>query len=361
MNSTNRITSKQLALFILAAQIGAGMIILPYHLVYETGHDGWLSLLLTGILSTIAIVPIMLLLRRYHDKSIYQINPQLFGHWIGKALNFSLLLYLIFLTIVGIRLFAEFIRLFQLEQIPPLMINLLIIVPTVYLTRYGLKPVARFSAFLLVILTIFLLSAWLVKSDIRLSFLEPVGVVGWGPILKNIPICFISFIGFELTAFVYPAVTDRDQALKWVIIANLVATFFFVALFLVTTGLFGEELLKRMVSPLFSLSRYIKISLVERIDLISFLLWFPLAESSFRSYFFSAYDGFRSFFRIENRSYILLLFTVALVLLSGIPADLNQVLQLMKLVNFTGIAVITFLIVCYGFSFLNRRGVKNND
>ncbi|NLY88381.1 MAG: GerAB/ArcD/ProY family transporter [Firmicutes bacterium] len=352
MTERNKITSRQLGIFILTAQIGFGFLTLPAVLARDTGHDGWLSILAAGIISSLAIIAILLLLRKYAGKSIFEISPRLFGRLPGKAINLFLLLYLSYSMVLSFRVFTEFITLYTLNLTPSLVVALLIITPTAYLLRYGLKPLARFSYFIFLILFFILALVFLVANKIRWTFLMPVGAAGIASLGKSLGTTFIAYIGFELVAFVYPYVEDRENTMKWVLGANFASMAVFTLVFLVTTGLFGENLLKTQLIPLFELARYYRTPFFERTDLLFVLLWFPLVEGVFLTYSFAVYDGLRRIFAIRNRRLFFPLFIAATILFSRIPADLVQTLAAAEVVTIGGIIVVGYLIFCYLFSFV---------
>ena len=358
MTERNNITSRQLAIYILTAQIGFGVLTLPSTLAQDVGHDGWISILAAGIVSSLAIVLIVLLLQKYPGKSILTINRYLFGEFLGKGLNLFLVLYLGFLTVAAFRVFTEFITLYTLDLTPTFIVAVLIAMPTVYLVWYGLKPLVQFSYFIFVVLFFIFVLALLVANKIRLTFLMPVGAAGISSLVKSTGTTFLAYIGLELVVFVYPYVADKKNTMKWALAANLTSTAFFALVFLATTGLFGENLLKSQTIPLFELSRYYRMPFIERTDLLFILLWFPLLEGTFLAYSFAAWDSLRRVFRVKNKRLFFPFFIVAAVLLSRIPSDLVEASQTTDIVNIGGITVISFLIVCYLFSFINRRGVK---
>ncbi|NLM36907.1 MAG: GerAB/ArcD/ProY family transporter [Firmicutes bacterium] len=358
MENRNQITAKQLGVFVLSAQVGLGVVGLPSDLVKEVGHDGWISILSAGILSTVITVIVIALLRRYSNQSIFEINRHLYGKIPGQIINFLLILYLGFLMVIGFRYFTEFIKLFTLKATPELFLALLIIAPTAYLSWYGLKPVARFSGIIFVILFFFLLLNLLTLKKIRVSFLMPVGAADLAALGQSIIPALLAFVGLELTVFLYPYITDKRNVLKWVIIANLCTSAFITIIFLVTMGYFGENLLKMQVAPLFNLARYYRAPYFGRVDLFFILLWFPLLESTFRSYFFTTYDCMRRYFSFKDQKLAYGLYAALTILLSRLPKDFTQATQLGKVVNLAGIAVFGFLSLCYLYSFFNKRGVK---
>ncbi|HHT49712.1 MAG TPA: GerAB/ArcD/ProY family transporter [Firmicutes bacterium] len=359
MENRNRITAKQLGVFILSAQVGLGVIALPSTLAKEVGHDGWISILSAGLLSTLIIIVVIALLRRYSHQSILEINRSLFGKVLGPILNLLLILYLSFSMVAAFRYFTEFIKLFTLEATPEIFLALLIIAPTVYLSWYGLKPVARFSRIIFFILFSFLMLSIVVLPKVQFTFLMPVGAADLARLGQSLVPATLAFIGLELTVFLYPHISDQENTLKWVIGANLCTMAFITIIFLVTTGLFGENLLQTQVAPLFNLARYCRAPYLDRIDLLFILLWFPLLESTFRSYFFTTYDSLRRSFSFKKQKLVYGLYTGLTILLSRLPKDFIQATQLAKVVNLSGIAVFGFLILCYFYSLIKRRSVKS--
>lgn len=359
MEDRNQITAKQLGVFILSAQVGLGVIGLPSDLAKAVGHDGWISILSAGLLSTLVTIILIALLRRYSNQSIFEINRHLFGNILGQTINILLILYLSFSMVAAFRYFTEFIKLFTMEATPEIILALLIIAPTVYLSWYGLKPVARFSQIIFFILFFVLVLSLLTIKKVRLTFLMPVGAADLTTLGQSIIPATLAFIGLELTVFLYPYIKDKENTLKWVVSANLCTMVFIAIIFVVTTGLFGENLLKMQVAPLFNLARYYRAPYLGRVDLIFILLWFPLLESTFRSYFFTTYDSLRRSFAFKNQKRVYGLYTALTILLSRLPNDMTQATQLAKGVNLSGIAVFGFLILCYLYSLIKQRSEKS--
>ncbi|MGD8401083.1 MAG: GerAB/ArcD/ProY family transporter [Bacillota bacterium] len=354
MNEQNQISAKQLGIYIIGAQVGVGIIFVPQKLAQNSGHDGWISLIFGGIISICAAILIMLLLQRYRDQSIFQINRLLFGKIAAVAINFLLLLYLFYLAFMGLRAFAEYILLIQADQLSLLAVSILIIAPTVYLTAKGLAAICNFSYYLVFFLGMVVVLAGLVYP-LHWNFLLPVGASGLPPLIKDIPICSNSYLGFELVVFLYPMVKDKRRALFWVVTANLISMFFFVLVFVLEAGLFGEEMLKKTIAPLFQLPQFIRFGIKERMDMLFSLLWFPFLESTLRAYFYACYSGSVNLFGIKKIKIFLAIFTIVFILINLIPKNLNQFFKLADLINYSGTGVISFLLVCYGLSFFLER------
>ena len=102
------------------------------------------------------------------------------------------------------------------------------------------------------------------------------------------------------------------------------------------------------LTPLFELPRLVRVPVFERLDLLFILLWFPLLESTFRSYYYASVEGLRDVLGLGRGGCFLALYTAAAILLSRLPADFDQVLALSKLVTYA-VLVVFLLLVFIGY------------
>ncbi|MDP4147444.1 MAG: GerAB/ArcD/ProY family transporter [Bacillota bacterium] len=351
------ISSKQMLTFMLSAQIGVGILSLPSDLAKEMGHDGWIAVVLSGVLTSIIIVILVKFLRRYNNKSILQINEYLYGKTIGLIINFFFAVYLLATSAVVLRRFADVVRLIVLRLTPPLVLSLFMLIPTVYLVWYGLKPICRFANTLYVILFITSVILALVYKNIRTSFLMPVGQVDMGLILKGMYIASYSYLGIEVITIIYPKVMDKNKIMSSAVAGNMITCIFYTVVVAMTTALFGENLLRSLELPIYSLVQTYRDPIVERIDLFFIALWFPVMGNAMRTYFFCSYVSMCQIFGIKKKGGFYAAFIVVLIIFSRIPKDYLDVIRYGSYSNMAGIAVVTFFILSYLFSFINRRGV----
>ncbi|MCX7709730.1 MAG: spore germination protein [Clostridia bacterium] len=357
MEGSNSIKSSQVYLVIFVAQTGIGTIMLPSVLAKEVGHDGWISLLITGGLILLLNLLIVMLLRRYSDKAIYDINKLIFGKVAGTCFNALLVSYLFATTIGSASLFNYFIRITVLPSTPSWALAPFITLPSFYLVWQGLKPMSRFlfcsllNYFIIIILIAFLF------RHFRFSFLLPLGEAGIPRILSSIKTSFFAFIGFELIAFLYPYITNPQRVLKLYVSASITSMIFFILIVISCTAVFGENLLSILSMPFYNLSRIYNAPILERIDLYLIALWFIPMACSMRNYIFAAYDGLQKVFKLKKSRVTYTAFFIILLAISSIPKDFNQVLILIATINMLGIGVSLFLVLCFLLSFIRKKGV----
>lgn len=352
------ITSKQLQAFITSAQIGIGILVLPAKLARDVGHDGWISFVLAGTISIMAAIIIVKLLQLYKDKSIYEINRVIFGKFMGNIMNILILLYLLYATAIGIRIFASVINIIILRLTPPVLITIYVLIPTMYLIWYGLKAVSRFANLIYLIMLVTIIFFLLISKYLRVTLLLPVGDAGLHQIIKGVFPSMFALLGFELTAIIYPNITDKDKVLKNVIRANVISIIYILLNVLVITSFFGETMTSNLLFPLFTLARSYKAPILERIDMYYITLWFPAMAISLRAYFLSTHYSINRVFKIKKTTLSLILLSSCAIFLSRLPRDFNEVNKYAEILNIIGLGFITYLIICYFIAIITKRGVQ---
>jgi len=354
----NQITSSQLMGFIVSIQVGAGALSLPANLARVCGHDGWISILLYGIMITAVISVIIGLMNRYNNKSIYEINKLLYGKYVGGLLNLLIVLYLWYSTCTILRGYINIIHVHLLRSTPSLVICIFTIIPTYYLAWYGIKYVARFSLAIYLSIGFCCLLFFLIFSDLRFNFLLPIGQSGIEGIKASFSPCIFAFLGYEVISVIYPEITNKKKAMKYAIGANLINTMFCILLLLVTTSFFGEEMLKKSIYPLFTLARAYRAPIIERMDILFIAIWLPVIAMSTRGYFCITYYSINKLLKLKKKGIYLLVFTSITILLSNIPESISQLTNYENIMMISGTLFSIFLVICYLFSFVRRKGVK---
>jgi spore germination protein (amino acid permease) len=356
----HNVTSKQMVLLTFVAQTGVSMITLPTVMSRSIGHDGWISVLLAGILSIVIGILVVHLLNRYKDKSIYDINKLIYGRIIGSLFNLILIVFLFLVASNSVRAFSVFLEITILPTTPVYITSPFIMLPSIYMVGSGLKYVVRFKYVSCVSYLLSFLYLLLLLKDYHLSFLMPVGEAGAVNILKSVKTGFFAFLGLEIIAFIYPEITDKENLMKWHAIAIGLSTIFSLMIVLSGTALFGENFLKVQNLPLFNIARVYKAPVLERLDLYLITVWFVVMGCSMRAYMMAAYYSLGKLFKLKDTRGMVLLFFILLILVSRIPRDFNQVFFFREVLSQVGIVIYLFFILCLILSYFRSKGVKDD-
>ncbi|MCT8978437.1 spore germination protein [Clostridium sp. CX1] len=366
-NDWNSITSKQLIAFIVSSQIGIGILTLPSTLAEDVGHDGWIVVLLAGMLFSTLTLLIMLFLRRFDGKSLIEINKVIYGKYFSLIVSLIYIIYVYFGTIVTLRAFVEMVRITILKLTPIFALVLLCLIPEIYLAWYGLKAISRFGNVIYIVLFSSIILYLFSLYDYRMDFILPIGEAGIPAILKTTLATTMSYLGPELALFIYSDIKDKDKALKYAVLGNFITTLFYTATVLVLTLFFGEEMLLRLVFPLFSFSSSHRVFVFERLDLIFVSLWMPSMGTTMLSYYFCTYYGLSKLMRIPigtrdiNSSRIALFIGILLLVvpLSLLPKTSIEIRNLLNILGYVGMGVIILTLISYFICLLRARsGLK---
>lgn len=281
MNKTE-ISTFQLIFILIHAQIGVGIISLPYDIFIKANGDAWISVLLTGILIQLMILIYGSLIRRFPHHNLFEISIILFGKWLGKLF---IILYIISYISAGALMLAKFsylLKTWMMPFTPKWILLLLMCFIVIFIVKENIQIIARFSVLSSVVFIGFLVAALYSLFHANITFILPVGASGINAITKGIPPSLFSFQGIEILLLVYPFVkATSGSIIKAASIANLFITLFYTLLVVATILFFSAEELKIVPEPVLYLMKAFSSRLIERPDLLFTAMWIVLVATTF--------------------------------------------------------------------------------
>lgn len=341
--------------FIVSGQIGIGILTFPSILAQKVGHDGWISVIGAGGICLFEGLLITYLLKRYSDKTIFEINNICYGKILGTLLNLGFILYLLFITGVTLRVFEETVNIIILKLTPPLVITLLILLSTIYGISKGLKVISRFAVMLLFSYLILIITLLLAVKYTRYTYLLPIGKAGLLPIIQGIKISSYSFLGFELIAFIYPNIKDKQNVPKYMIVALIFSTIYYALSVIVSIMVFGETKLSMLVFPVYSIEQALEVPVIERLDTLYILFWFPTMAASVRAYLFSTYNSISILFKVKKINPLLTIVIVVEIIISRIPKNFESTYTYSEYAGNIGMIVVFIIIITFFISIFKKK------
>lgn len=296
MRDKQGISSFQLAFLLINAQIGVGIISLPFDAFMKAGGDSWISVILTGVMIQIIILIIWALMIRFPTKNIYGVAESLFGKWIGKTFVLLYCFYFIAVGSAAMARYAYIIKAWMLPITPTWIILVLMAVTAGYIVKDNLQIMVRFFVLSSIVLAGFIgLSAYALK-DANITYILPVGKDGVLAALKGIPPSLPSFQGYELLLVVFPFVqAGRQAVLKAVSIANAFVTLFYTFLVVTCLLFFSPEELGLVPEPVLYLIKSFSFKIIERPDLLFTSMWIVLVATTIMNLLYVSSLGLASF------------------------------------------------------------------
>jgi spore germination protein (amino acid permease) len=296
------ISPRQFMIFILQTQIGAGFISLPYSVhTSERSSDGWITVLLIGIIIQILITLYSLLVKRFPSLTFFEIMTAVFGKFMGKAISAAYILFFLLIAAQILLVYCSVLEVWVFPQTPNWVIVSSMSLVALYLVKEKLQIISRYHTvicYVLIILPVLSLPAY---ANVDFRYLLPIGGSGVYTILSKIPDGFLSFIGFEVMLFLYPFVkgTNKQKYLA-ATYSNIFYTGYTTYFSLLTYIFFSPEELMLVPQPVLYILKAFTFPVFERVDILFLSTWTVLISSSLVSYAYLTSLGIKQTFGLRH-------------------------------------------------------------
>lgn len=138
-------------------------------------QDAWIAILM----SLIYIIPLILVCARimtlYPNKNLYEIVFALFGKVVGSVISVLFIWYCLHLGALVLNNYVTFLFIVQIPDTPQLAIALVMIPAIIYVAKKGLRCLGKWSAVILVLTSIVLVSTTLIAAkSLKFEHLFPI-------------------------------------------------------------------------------------------------------------------------------------------------------------------------------------------
>lgn len=352
MTKDPKISNIQVRGILISVTIGGGALILPNTLAGIMGKDGWLGIILTGIL----FIPILWIVNQlfidHPDKDYFQIVESILGK---IALYIYMLVLGVYFTILlGFitRNLGELVKTFLLPNTPIEIIILLFILSCSYLAIHEIDSIARSGYFIypIVIGTILLLLLVSIPTSDFTDIL-PVFQSDIRDLPRGVAASFFSFAGFEILLFTLPYVEDNKKTFKSSLLGLGTITVTYVAIFLINLSQFSVEQIKRQVYPALMLAKHIDLPgyFLQNLDGVFMAIWVLIIFASMSPVYFSAGKILSKIFKTKDHKYYIWGLIPIIYFLALRPQNVAEsFLTFGKYLNILGfISIIIFPIVVF--------------
>ncbi|MGZ0041320.1 GerAB/ArcD/ProY family transporter [Paenibacillus ottowii] len=362
-NQKDEITALQAFVIVSKSMIGTGIVVLPRGICKEVGTpDGWISVVLSGLLAMFAGYVIVKLSQRFPNQTFFQYSQMVAGKLLGTGAAIILSLYYILGSGYSLRFMGEVIHMYLLDKTPIEVIMIVFLSLGTYLTVGGVNPIARLTELFLPLVILFLLVLILFSlNDIELDNIRPVLGEGVLPVLKGLKPSIFSFAGFEIMLIFIAFMKEPRKAMKIVIsgIALVIPLYTLVVVIAIATLTVDE--VKTLTWPTMSVAKNIELpgGFFERFESLFSVLWVISMYTSFVLYQYAASLGLGQIFRKEHRIFSYACLPV-IYLVAMFPADLNSVFDVGDFLGKTVLFITAIMVPCFWIiAKLRRMGHEN--
>src|SRR5699024_3811644 len=145
MNDKMNITNFQLFFLSIHMQVGVGVLSLPYDIFVKAKNNGWLSVIITGLIIQTILLLFHVLMSRFPEDNIFDISKKLFGKFFGNICIFLFYLCYVFIGILILVKFAYLLKAWMMPHTPKWVLLGLMSFTAVFIVKDNLKTLARFA------------------------------------------------------------------------------------------------------------------------------------------------------------------------------------------------------------------------
>lgn len=345
---------------LISTIIGVGVLSLPNTLAKLLDKDGWLSIVITGLLLIPLIIVIDQIFKLHPGKNFFEIGREVFGSIIFTIYLISFSIYFIVSGSFIVRNLGELVKAFLLPTTPIEMIIAIFIITASYIAIYEIDIIARMG-YLTYPITILFVVALIILAlpTAKFSNILPLFQSNFKKLPNGIMESLFSFTGFEMLLFTIPYVEERDKVLKSSLIAIGVVTLIYFSLFLITLTQFSIEQIKRQSFPILMVAKLIDLpgAFLQNLDNIFMTIWVVVVFSTMGATYFGAGKVISKVFKLKSHIVPVFVLAPLIYFISLMPQNIVQLnktlgraFNVLVLIN-----VILASLLLYGVTLIRRR------
>lgn len=357
----SKITQRQLFFLIIHTQIGGGVFSLAFETHKIAGKDGWISVLISGVLIEILILLYFILLKKYPNMNIFEISIALFGKFMGKAITLIYILFFIYTEIALVTLYSRLLNSWIAPQTPTWVLSALITLISIYLVKENLRIMARFFIISFFPFVIILFLATYTVKDLNILYILPVGKSGIINILKGTKESILSMLGFDLILIFSPMVLGKKKTqIRTLTLSNLFITLFYTFIVFLCLTFFSPIEIGLVPEPLLYMIKGQSLMIIERTDLVFLSIWIIFFTTSFMSYLYATCVGTASLLNGRNHKKFIPYISILIFIMSLFFQSKSAEKALLEYVPMASNITIVFIpIFILLIASIKNIGVKN--
>lgn len=366
MNNRGFISKYGLLATIVVSIVGVGVFSYPSLMANEVGTDGWFVTILSGgIVFLLLALVYRVVLKNDYDTFYHMLENNL-GKIMSRVFALILCAYFIFSAALGMRIFAEVIKMYLLEQTPIEFILLAMIFTGLYLVRGEISALVKFNeiAFPAMFIPIIIILAFATRGG-QITNVLPLLQHKPDVYIRALPTAAYAFGGFEIAYLVLPYMKDKDGIRKTFFKSIVIIALFYALVTILCLMFFGKEHTKELLWPTITLIRAIVIpgAFIERWEGVVMTLWVLFYFTTFVNMYYFAGDitkGALNLYDIKLSSIILspIIYIVALY-----PQNIAEVYDTSEKITpiFSIFSFIVLPLVLLLFGRKKERGRKRSE
>lgn len=275
--SDEQITGNEFMIALPSMMIGVAVLSLPSELAKVTlFSDGWVSIVLSGIIFTFFSILAVKLATLFPEQSFLSYTSFLVTKPVAIVLTILHVVIGLVLSAYSVRTVAYISQTYLFDHTPVEVLTLLFLLVVVYAVSGSRAGVFRLNILFFPIILVTFLFVWVfnIKWFESANFL-PLFQSSVKDYMKGIVKTYDVFVGFGIVLFYVSVIKQPKNLTKKVVIGVSVSIIFYLMIFLLSIGVFGNIVSANLSYPMIELAKRVEIpgGIFERNEALFFTIW----------------------------------------------------------------------------------------
>ncbi|MDW7617449.1 GerAB/ArcD/ProY family transporter [Peribacillus simplex] len=312
-------------------QTGVGVLSFQRVLAKSAGTDGWISILLAGLIVHILIWIIYKILSIVPG-DIISANTHAFGKWIG---NFFSLLFILYFLILGMDMIISYINVIHVwmfAEVASWAFTVVLLLLIYYINTGGFRTITGI-AFLSVVFSywIFFVLFYAMRYS-EFTNLLPIFDHNLLDILKGTKSTSLTMLGFEMILMFYPFIKDAKTSQKYAHGGALATTLLTVFIYLVSLIFYSQKQLELTIWPTLTMTSIVELPFIQRFEYIEISWWAIFVIPNMTICLWAASRGVKRIFNVQQK-YPLWAMSIIILITNIFVFDQDSLYILNKIIN----------------------------
>ncbi|SNS79325.1 spore germination protein [Anaerovirgula multivorans] len=274
--NNDKISISQMIHIVILNMVGVGILNLPRGLVEEGRTDGWMILVLGGLIVIGFSTLHGYIIKSFPGRSYFEIVSLTLTKPVAYFAATYFFAYFMGITALVTRVFVEVLKTYTLPHTPKGVIILGILLAAVYLNRKGIEVLGRMAELIGVPLGVVIFALFAASwTEIKFDNLLPIFQTPFMDILRGLPFVFFSFLGFEVILVFGMFLSQPKKLAKAGAVAVSIVLMLYILINISVLGSLGEQQVQQLIWPLLSTFETIELpgAFIENVGVIVMSVW----------------------------------------------------------------------------------------
>lgn len=358
------INDKDIMFAVATNIISITVLFLPRYVAeYTVSSDGWLTILLGGLIAIIFAWILAKIASSFPNQSFFSYTSYLVTKPVAIILSILFILQYIAISSFQIREIATLSHEYLFDRTPLEVVCLAFILVVIYAVSGSRAAIFRLNIlFFPFVIGGLLLLIFFPLGAMKIENLLPVFETDLKGIAQGTTASLHAFLGFSIVLFYISLVKKPKETPKMTVLGILWPLFFYIVIFIVCIGVFGNVTTQNLYYPVFELSKTVSHpgNFIERFDSILFIIWTFIVFTTSLMAFDIAVLLLNLIFKNTNKMTIILILSPIIFFIAMFPTNYIEVNKIAKYLAYIEICFLVFVMFLLGIMLL-IKGVNTND